>query len=156
MSSICTSIAVEGWSDESVVARLAKDHGLDVTAVYGKRGKHHLDRSLSGFNAAAKFANWLVVRDLDHDAECAAAFVRKRLPHPSPRMTYRVAVRAFGRFARTWLPRATAPRESALAMWDASLISLERPGAGDAPSNGAIACVAAPSESPPAAECSDV
>ena len=88
------SIAVEGDSDVPVVSRILRDHDLAVNFVYGRRGKHHLDAKLSAFNKAAKFGNWLVVRDLDHDAECAAALVKMRLPRPSAGMRYRIAVRA--------------------------------------------------------------
>jgi hypothetical protein len=88
------SIAVEGLSDEAVVRRIVRDHGMRVKNVFGLRGKHHLDQRLNAFNSAAKYGAWLVVRDLDHDAVCAAALARDRLPSPNSGMRFRIAVRA--------------------------------------------------------------
>ena len=86
------TIAVEGTSDVFVLRRLLRDHGLDVHAIHGQRGKAYLDQKLGAFNAAAQFAPWLVLRDLDHDAPCAAGFVSRHLPEPSAHMHFRLAV----------------------------------------------------------------
>jgi hypothetical protein len=88
------SIVIEGSSDEPVVRRILGDHNIAVHAVHGLHGKAYLDQKLRAFNQAARFGNWLVVRDLDHDAECAARFVRAHLPRPNRGMRFRLAVRA--------------------------------------------------------------
>ena len=93
------TIAVEGPVDEAVLKRLLAEAGLSVAHVHGRQGKAHLDAQLRGFNQAARFAPWLVLRDLDHDAECAPALLRRLLPAPSARMRLRIAVRA----AEAWL-----------------------------------------------------
>ncbi len=94
MRAFSVSIAVEGPSDERVITRIVNDHDIAVGAVYGLRGKDHLDKRLGAFNEGAKHGKWLVVRDLDHDADCAATLVRRLLPQPHAGMRYRVAVRA--------------------------------------------------------------
>ena len=91
---LAVTIAVEGPSDASVVSRIVNDHGLQVHAVHGLHGVNHLNAKLEAFNQAAKFGPWLVVRDLDHEAECAAAVVSARLPKPSGGMRFRIAHRA--------------------------------------------------------------
>jgi len=60
--------------------------------VYGKDGKQKLLERLRGYNNAARFSPWLVLVDLDRDAECAPPFVAARLPVPSEHMCFRVAV----------------------------------------------------------------
>lgn len=88
------TLVVEGHADAPVVRRIVRDHGLLVTAEHGMKGKSYIDGKLSAFNAAAQYGHWLVVRDLDHDAECAAAFIAGHLPQPSAFMHFRIAVRA--------------------------------------------------------------
>ena len=86
------TIVVEGVTDEPFIRRIVGDHKLQVSAVYGKRGKGDLDKKLPAFNNAARFhGSWLVVRDLDMDAPCAAALggARRHLA-PSPRERTRV------------------------------------------------------------------
>lgn len=85
---------VEGLSDVAVVRRIVSDHGLVVCAEHGLKGKPYIDAKLPAFNAAAKYGRWIVVRDLDHDADCPAAFLAKHLPNCSPGMVFRIAVRA--------------------------------------------------------------
>lgn len=87
------SVAVEGPTDTEVVSRLFAWLGIGLGTVYGEHGKAYLDGKLGAWNAAAKFAPWLVVRDLDHDADCAPTLVAKLLPAPSPFMCFRVPVR---------------------------------------------------------------
>jgi len=86
-------VAVEGPTDTEVVARVFGWLGIQLGTVYGERGKSYLDGKLGAWNAAAKFAPWLVVRDLDHDADCAPTLVSKLLPAPSAFMCFRVPVR---------------------------------------------------------------
>jgi hypothetical protein len=86
--------AAEGDLDEAVLRSVARHAGISLGSVYGRKGKPHLLRSLAGFNNAAKFAPWIVVVDLDRDCDCAPPCVKKWLPAPSPRMCFRIAVRA--------------------------------------------------------------
>lgn len=86
--------AVEGMVDEAVLTRLVDEAGGRAGPIYGKNGKTHLRRVLGGYNNAARFAPWLVLVDLDEDAECAPPLVAVWLPAPAPMMRLRVAVRA--------------------------------------------------------------
>ncbi len=88
------SLLVEGIVDEAVVRRVVEYVGLTCGTVYGKKGKAYLLRRLPQYNQAACFAPWLVVVDLDQDAECAPDLVRMTLPNPAGEMRFRVAVRA--------------------------------------------------------------
>lgn len=67
---------------------------MDLGDVFGLKGKDSLDQRLVGYNNAARFSPWLVVRDLDSDAPCASALVQRLLPQPSEFMCLRVAVRS--------------------------------------------------------------
>jgi hypothetical protein len=87
------TIAVEGDIDAAVARRLLSDAGFSIGAIYGRSGKSRLDRSLDGYNRAARRAAWLVVRDLDHDATCAPELVSRLLPNAAAYMHFRVAVR---------------------------------------------------------------
>ena len=93
------TIALEGTSDSAVLAKVLGAVGHSVGQVHGGRGKTRLDRSVKGYNNAARFAPWLVLRDLDQDAPCAPVLREALLPAPSRHMVYRVAVRA----AEAWL-----------------------------------------------------
>lgn len=85
--------AVEGYPDEAVVRRLCDVTGLVVGGIHIKRGKGNLDKNLSGYNNAARFSPWLVLRDLDHDAECAPKLCEKLLPSPASQMYFRIVVK---------------------------------------------------------------
>jgi hypothetical protein len=87
------SAAVEGDLDAAVVRRLIGEVGLPVGSIFGRKGKSRLDKHLPGYNNAARLGPWFVLRDLDHDAPCAAQLVQGLLPAPAPRMCLRVAVR---------------------------------------------------------------
>jgi hypothetical protein len=88
------SLAVEGPTDTEVLARIFDWLGIELGTVYGERGKGYLDARILAWNTAAKFAPWVVVRDLDHDAPCASELVQRLLPNPSAFMRFRVSVRA--------------------------------------------------------------
>jgi len=88
------NVLVEGVTDEVMVRRLLQYVGLSCGTVYGKEGKGALLKRLPNYNRAARFAPWLVVVDLDRDAECAPPFLRSALPDPAIGMRFRVAVRA--------------------------------------------------------------
>ncbi|MDI7267109.1 MAG: hypothetical protein QME96_03845 [Myxococcota bacterium] len=87
------TVVVEGKTDVPVAARLLEFAGLVVGPVHVSRGKDRLDSRLAGYNAAAQRAEWLVLRDLDHDAECGPELARRLLPRPSAGMRLRIAVR---------------------------------------------------------------
>ncbi len=85
--------AVEGDVDEIVLRRLVEHVGGTPGPVHGKNGKAQLLQRLSGYNQAARLAPWVVLVDLDQDAECAPQLKVSWLPNPAPRMCFRVAVR---------------------------------------------------------------
>jgi hypothetical protein len=93
------TVAVEGAADLEIVRAIAKAVGLFVSHEYVQNSKSRLDRKLGAFNRAARFSDWLVLRDLDHDAGCAPALVNLLLPAASPRMCLRIAERS----AESWL-----------------------------------------------------
>jgi len=90
------SCAVEGVVDETVLKRLAIETGIKIGTVYGKNGKSYLEKRIEGFNNAAKHSPWIVLIDLDRDAECAPPLREKWLPSPAIHMYFRIAVRAVG------------------------------------------------------------
>jgi hypothetical protein len=88
------TIVVEGISDEAVVRKLCLVAQVAVGPVHIQRGKVQLDEHIAGYNAAARYAPWLVVRDLNSDAECAPELREKLLPEPAEYMYLRIAVRS--------------------------------------------------------------
>ncbi len=90
---IIISGAVEGPVDEAVLRRLIWDCGAIPGAVYGKQGKDRLVQQVSAYNHAARIAPWVVLMDLDRDADCAAGLKNRLLPDPSPTLCLRIAVR---------------------------------------------------------------
>ncbi len=86
------SVAVEGYLDEVVVRRICKEIEIEIGTVYPQKGKHRLDSKLAGFNNAARFWPWLVLRDMDTDADCAPELLDKLLPNRAPLMYFRVVV----------------------------------------------------------------
>jgi hypothetical protein len=90
---IYASAAVEGDVDEVVLRRVVSPFRLILHAVYGKKGKHNLTEKLPAYNAAAQFAPWIVLRDLNQDAICAPELTRALLPIPSLFMCFRIVVR---------------------------------------------------------------
>jgi len=93
------TLAVEGTTDAAVVRRLLDEAGLETGPEYVKNGKHALDQSLAGYNNAARFSCWLVLRDLDRDAACAPDLRRQLLPTPAAHMRLHIPVHA----VETWL-----------------------------------------------------
>ena len=86
-------VATEGLIDTAVVRRVCKEIEIEIAAVYGGSGKDRLDGALSGYNAAARHAAWLVLRDLDTDADCAPSLRARLLSAPARGMIFRIAVR---------------------------------------------------------------
>ncbi len=93
MSPPVISGAVEGIVDEAVFRRIVRAVRAEPGPVYGKNGKPQLLERLHGYNNAARFSPWLVLVDLDHDADCPPPFRAAALPRPADLMCFRVAVR---------------------------------------------------------------
>src|SRR5262245_53912338 len=88
------TLALEGDTDVAVARRLLEEVGLQSEREYVRRGKHALDQSLSGYNNAARFSCWLVLRDLDHDADCAPTLRARLLGNPAAHMRLHIPVRS--------------------------------------------------------------
>jgi hypothetical protein len=130
------TLVVEGTTDEAVARRLLAEAGLPSGPAYVKNGKVALDRCLAGYSNAARFACWLVLRDLDHDASCAPELRRKLLPRPSIHMRLHLAVRsveawlladaeALGRFLRV-APTRVPSQPDALPSPKRTMVDLAR------------------------------
>ena len=83
----------EGHLDEAVLRAVIRHAGGIPGPVYGKHGKQYIRKNLHGYNQAANHAPWLVLVDLDQDADCAPPFRATWLLRPAPMMCFRVAVR---------------------------------------------------------------
>ena len=87
------SSAVEGSVDGAVARRLILFSGGIPGPVYGHKGKHYLRDKIAGYSRAAQLSPWLVLTDLDHDADCAPSLRRTWLSQSSPHLCFRIAVR---------------------------------------------------------------
>lgn len=89
-------LAVEGPTDIPVAERLVRLVGLRPQKTVVAGGKHRLDPRIPALNRSATHLNWLILRDLDHDAPCASQLIRQLLKEGtrSPRVAVRVPVRA--------------------------------------------------------------
>ena len=87
------SAAVEGMVDEAVVQRLVHHVGGRMGQVYGRNGKPALRDRIRGYNNAARHAPWVVLVDLDSDADCAPLLRDEWVPAPAPNLCFRIAVR---------------------------------------------------------------
>jgi hypothetical protein len=90
---LVVTVAVEGSLDQAVVQRLIEEAGGVLGPVHGRKGKQYLRDGLNGFNNAARFSPWIVLVDLDEDAECAPELRQEWLPDPADHMLFRIAVR---------------------------------------------------------------
>jgi len=84
---------VEGLIDEVVLRRIVVYVGASIGVVYGKNGKDYIKKRIIGYNKAAMATSWVVLVDLNHEAECAPILKRNWLPDPAPYMCFRIAVR---------------------------------------------------------------
>jgi hypothetical protein len=91
--SIIIPAAVEGIVDEAVAQKLITEVGGCIGTVYGKNGKPFLRKKIQGFNNAAKAWPWLVLVDLDQDAECAPPLCMEWLTDIALYMCFRVVVK---------------------------------------------------------------
>lgn len=85
--------AVEGLLDDAVLRRMLREAGHDPGPIHIKNGKSAVLEKLEGYNAAAGFMPWVVLVDLNGDADCAPTFVAEHLQAPAEQMLFRVAVR---------------------------------------------------------------
>lgn len=85
--------AVEGAVDEAVARKLIVEAGGTPGSVYGKKGKKYLRQKIQGFNNAARHSRWIVLVDLNSDAECVPLICEEWVPDPAPLLCFRVAVR---------------------------------------------------------------
>jgi hypothetical protein len=88
------TVALEGPTDQAVIAKLFDSLGLELGPVHICGGKGKLDKRLPSYNQAARHFPWLVLRDLDDDAPCASGLVSEQLPNPADRMCFRIVVHA--------------------------------------------------------------
>src|SRR6187399_1019563 len=88
------TLVVEGDTDVPFAKKILAAAGLRAELILDKGGKSGIDANIAGYNHAARFSPWFVLRDLDHDAACAPALVSLMLPEPEPLMCLRIPVRA--------------------------------------------------------------
>jgi hypothetical protein len=93
------NIAVEGDLDEVVLKKLLDFIGMEVSYVYGKRGKNYLMENIQRYNQAAQHGRWVILVDLNNDAKCPPPFINSWLPLRNQNLQLRVAVRA----VESWL-----------------------------------------------------
>jgi hypothetical protein len=96
---IWVSAVVEGDVDEAVLTRLTEACGLSISTVFGRNGKNAVHQRLEAYNKAARYSPWIVLLDLDNDAQCAPALVSRLLPNSTENLCLRIAVRAI----ESWL-----------------------------------------------------
>lgn len=91
---ITVGYAVEGTTDAPVAERLIEVCGGVPQQRLIARSKQRLDPKIGGIRrSATRFGPWLILRDLDRDAPCAAALVESLAPHVSEFAELRIAVR---------------------------------------------------------------
>ncbi len=95
------NLAVEGDTDFPVAERLIALVGLQPHAVVTGPGAPNLDPRIPEFNRSGEHVNWLILRDLDHDAPCPAELVPSLLGRQP--MARRVALRIPVRAVESWL-----------------------------------------------------
>ncbi|MXW02452.1 MAG: hypothetical protein F4X59_04915 [Holophagales bacterium] len=95
------NLAVEGDTDVPVAERLIGLVGLEPHAVVTGPGAPNLDPRIPEFNRSGEHLNWLILRDLDHDASCPAELVPNLLGGRP--MAQRVVLRVPVRAVESWL-----------------------------------------------------
>ena len=104
----------EGPTDRAAALALIKVAGVLPGPDYATRqksvsGKDQLDKKMPAYNAAAAHEPFLLIRDLDDDADCAPSFLTETKTEIARFMCFRIAVRSL----EAWL---MADAE-ALAKW---------------------------------------
>jgi hypothetical protein len=90
---VTIAAAVEGDVDEAVARRLIQHVGALPGTIYGKGGKAALRAKIHGYNSAARHSPWLVLVDLDRDADCPPPLRQEWLAEPARRLCFRIAVK---------------------------------------------------------------
>ena len=72
--------AVEGDSDVPVAEKLIRLVGFEPRPTRVAGGKATLDSRIPELNRSGAALNWLVIRDLDHDAPCASQLIERLQP----------------------------------------------------------------------------
>src|SRR5436305_14008841 len=122
---IILSAAVEGSLDEIALRRLLAEANLLIGKVYGKAGKDYLRNRIQDYNNAARFTPWVVLVDLDREADCAGSLCRSWSLEPVPKLMLRVAVRAM---AASSLPdTATTSDDLAVSQYRAPITPDDEP-----------------------------
>jgi hypothetical protein len=88
------TLAVEGICDERALRKIVEGVGFDVAVTHNCRGKSKLDARVPGYLQAALYSPWVILRDLDQDAQCAPEFIASRGITPPITARFRVAVRS--------------------------------------------------------------
>ncbi len=92
-NSLGVNIAVEGDLDEALLKKVLNSIGIEVVPVYGKRGKSNLRENAPRYNLAAQHGRWIVLVDLNNEAECPPPLINSWLPTRNQNLQLRVAVR---------------------------------------------------------------
>lgn len=88
-------LAVEGHTDAAVAERLIGLLDLEAGRAIEAGGKSGLDPRIPNLNRSGRHLNWLILRDLDHDAPCASALIDRLVGRNlSPRVSLRIPIRA--------------------------------------------------------------
>jgi hypothetical protein len=90
---------VEGRVDAAIARRLISHVGAIPGLEKIAGGKSKLDPLLSRYHQSAARLPWLIMRDLDHDAECGPSLKQRLLPTPAELLCFRIVVRE----AEAWL-----------------------------------------------------
>lgn len=85
-------LVVEGITDLVVLNRLLGNANVLNFKTRIAGGKANILNRLEEYNRAYRRTRWLVVIDLDQDAECAPEYLREISPSPGKEMLLRIAV----------------------------------------------------------------
>ena len=96
---IFINLVGEGLTDIYAAMSLIKFLQLKRGAISAVRSKSKIDAKLREFNRSSEHLNWFILRDLDHDAECASQLIESLIQNRSPRMSIRIPVRTI----ESWL-----------------------------------------------------
>ncbi|MFO8057714.1 MAG: hypothetical protein R6V10_10485 [bacterium] len=88
------TFVVEGQLDQIVARKLISATSINNYYFIVKRGKKQILERLYKFNNTCKSMRqpWIVLMDLDNDAECAPVYLEEKLPAPAADMFLRLAV----------------------------------------------------------------
>ena len=93
------TLVAEGPADAEAAKRICLEFGHFAGPIHITRGKGKLDSNIRGYNNAARFIPWLVLRDLNSDATCPPELVERLVRQRSQFFQLRIPVRAL----ETWL-----------------------------------------------------